>query len=227
MISIAIVKYFYILYEMKITERSDMSRLASLCSAIRHLVRTRPSPGAYEADRPASLAEIVAASAFLDFGGMPSGDWLHAWEATVERDRRPEGDELPSTALRPGRAIGNKCSGKSVGKKIIGLERHRSEHAAYDFVGRPVFPFRDRDGALMLSIDSLNGPPRMGLDDRPRALELALCVAAFGFIAGMLVLAHPALPTSRGATPIKADAGAAASASMPPATALTRLTGRR
>jgi hypothetical protein len=78
-----------------------MSRLAYVLGAIGNMVRARPTPRECEIDRPASFAEIVAASAFLDFGGMPSGDWLHAWEASVDADRRPKGEDLPAANVLP------------------------------------------------------------------------------------------------------------------------------
>jgi hypothetical protein len=31
-----------------------------------------------EPEQPVSFAEIVAASSFLDFGGLPAGRWIHA-----------------------------------------------------------------------------------------------------------------------------------------------------
>jgi hypothetical protein len=198
-----------------------MSRLASLFSARWHLARTRSGSSGCEADRPASFAEIVAASAFLDFGGMPSGDWLHAWEASVNRDRGLNDEELAPRPAASQRASGNKRIGDGVGAEIIAFEPHRPEHAAYDFVGRGAFPFRDRSGALMLLVGTLNGPLRMRLDCEPRALDLALCTAAFGFIAGLLVFAHPALSTNRAANPDPTRAIAAVTASMPIGTALS------
>jgi hypothetical protein len=199
-----------------------MSRLASLCSAIQHLAQTHSPPRERDADRPASFAEIVAASAFLDFGGMPSGDWLHAWEASIERDRRPE-DEKLAAAADARQQPENKRIGESFEKEIIVFGPHRPEDAAYDFIGRAAFPFRNRDGAPMLLIDKLNGPSAMRLDIEFRALDLAMCVAAFGFIAGMLALAHPALPTSDTANAAATQAAAAVIASTPTGTPLTRL----
>jgi hypothetical protein len=199
-----------------------MSRLASLCSAMQHLVHTRSSPRARDADRPASFAEIVAASAFLDFGGMPSGDWLHAWEASIERDRRPEDEKLAPAADAP-QLLENKRIGESFEKEIIVFGPLRPKHAAYDFIGHAAFPFRNRDGASMLLIDKLDGPSCMRRGVEFRALDLAMCVAAFGFIAGVLALAHPALPTSHTANAAATQAAAAVIASTPTGTPLTRL----
>jgi hypothetical protein len=73
----------------------------------------------------------------------------------------------------------------------------------------------------MLLVDTLNGPPRMRLDCEPRALDFALCTAAFGFIASLLVFSHPALPTNRAANPDTTRAVAAVTASTPIGTALS------
>jgi hypothetical protein len=51
-----------------------MGQIAQILGAVRH-----PAPaGAREPERPVSFAEITAASAFLDFGGVPDGHWSHA-----------------------------------------------------------------------------------------------------------------------------------------------------
>jgi hypothetical protein len=113
MVSIAIVKYLCILLMTRLVqEHSDMSRLARIFGAIRHPRRARPSPRDCGTDRPVSSAELVAASAFLDFGGMPSGDWLHAWEASLERDCRLKSEELALVMVMPQRTAGNKNIGE-------------------------------------------------------------------------------------------------------------------
>jgi hypothetical protein len=199
-----------------------MGRLASLFSAVWHSADPRSASSRCESDRPASFAEIVAASAFLDFGGMPSGDWLHAWEASVNRDHRRDGEERAPRPAASQRASGYKYIGDGVNEEIIAFAPHRPEHAACDFIGHGAFPFRDRSGAPMLLVDALNGPSRMRLGCEPRALDLALCTAAFGLIAGLLVFAHPTLPTNRTANPDTARAVAAVTASTPIGTALSR-----
>ena len=58
------------------------------------------------------------------------------------------------------------------------------------------------------------------------AVDVAMCVAAFGFIVGTLVLAHPTSPTSHAPSAINAEVGAAAAARNPAGTTLSGLTGR-
>jgi hypothetical protein len=173
-----------------------MSRLAYVLGAIGNMVRARPTPRECEIDRPASFAEIVAASAFLDFGGMPSGDWLHAWEASVDADRRPKGEDLPAANVLPPRALGNKCIGKGGHQEKTVFHPRRPKHAASEFAGHEAFPFRSPARAPMLLADKLDGHFHMRIGSESGALELAMCVAVFGFIAGLIAFAHPALPTS-------------------------------
>jgi hypothetical protein len=198
-----------------------MSRLARALDAIRYLAGVRASPHECGTDRPASFAEIIAASAFLDFGGMPSGDWLHAWEASMEHDRRLKDEESPPTQAMPQTALGNKRIGKSLdqGKTIFGPRQ--SQHAAFDFTGDNAFLFRSPDRRLMLLVDKSNGQFQMRVDGEPRTLDVAMCVAAFGFIAGLLAFAHPTFPVSR--TSSATAQAAAAETPAPYETTLTRL----
>jgi hypothetical protein len=173
-----------------------MSRLTYVFGAIGHMMRTRPTPREGEIDRPASFAEIVAASAFLDFGGMPSGDWLHAWEASVNADRRSKNEDLPAANVLPPRALGNKSIGKGAHQKKTVFHPRRSKHAVSEFTGADAFPFRSPARAPMLLVGKLDGHFHMRIGSESGALELAMCVAVFGFIAGLIAFAHPALPTS-------------------------------
>jgi hypothetical protein len=173
-----------------------MSRLAYVLGAIGHMVRARPKPRECEIDRPASFAEIVAASALLDFGGMPSGDWPHAWEAAVDADRRPKDEDLPAANVLPKRALGNKCIGKGPRQERIVFHPRRPKHGASEFAGHDAFPFRSPARAPMLLVDKLDGHFHMRIGSESGALELTMCVAVFGFIAGLIAFAHPALPTS-------------------------------
>jgi hypothetical protein len=88
-----------------------MIRLARVLGAMRHMVRICRPPRECATDRPASFAEVVAASAFLDFGGMPTGDWLHAWEASSARDCRLNNEEPRSDMPMSRRTTGNKGIG--------------------------------------------------------------------------------------------------------------------
>jgi hypothetical protein len=202
-----------------------MSRLVRVFSAIRHLARTRSSPRECQIDRPASFAEIVAASAFLDFGGMPSGDWLHAWEASVEPDRRLTNEERLPETVAPRGTPGNKYIDQSSEREKTIPDPCRPQHASCDFTGRAASLFRGRDGAPMLLIDKVTGASRMRPVSEPAALDLAMCVAAFGFVAGLLMFAHPALPTNRTANATAAEDAAAGSTQN--ATALSRLAAPR
>jgi hypothetical protein len=67
----------------------------------------------------------------------------------------------------------------------------------------------------------------MHLDREPGALDLAMCIAAFGFIAGVLVFAHPALMTIRTANAPTAKAAAAVTAAKPIGTTLSGLAAPR
>jgi hypothetical protein len=195
-----------------------MSRLARFLRTTWSAARDRSSPRECRADRPASFAEIVAASAFLDFGGLPSGDWLHAWEASAEHDRR-----LPAASVLPASKLGNKYIGQDPIEEKTIFDRVRSQHAECDFAGDSALPFRSENGAPMLPIYELKGRSHMRLEP----VDVAMCVAAFGFIVGTLVFAHPTSPTSRTASAIKADTGVAATASKATGTTLSRLTGGR
>jgi hypothetical protein len=227
MVPIAIVKYFGILMDDRKTERFDMSQLAPAFSAIRRLIHGRSSPRECEPDRPVSFAELAAASAFLDFGGMPSGDWLHAWEASIESDRRLTDDERPPATAVPTGRPGNKRIDESLdGEKTV-FHPRPSQHAACDLTGRGAFPFRSQDGAPMLLVDRLSGYLHMRADGESRTPDLAMCVAAFGFIAGVLVFAHPTLPTSRAASATTVEPAIAATTSTQIGTALSQLAAPR
>jgi hypothetical protein len=117
-----------------------MSRLARIFSAVRHLRRARPSPRDCGTDRPVSSAELVAASAFLDFGGMPSGDWLHAWEASLERDCRLKSEELSLVMVTPRRTVGNKNIDEGLAREKTTFDPGRAEHAACYLTGDDAFP---------------------------------------------------------------------------------------
>jgi hypothetical protein len=58
----------------------------------------------------------------------------------------------------------------------------------------------------MLLIDELNGHFCMRRDSRFGVVDLAMCVASFSFIVGMLVPAHPASSTIRPANATTAAA---------------------
>jgi hypothetical protein len=49
----------------------------------------------------------------------------------------------------------------------------------------------------MLLIYKITGISSMRVDNESRALHLAMCAAAFGFVAGLLVFAHPGSLTAR------------------------------
>jgi hypothetical protein len=48
----------------------------------------------------------------------------------------------------------------------------------------------------MLLIDKITGVSPMRVGNESRALHLAMCAAVFGFVAGLLVFAHPASLTA-------------------------------
>jgi hypothetical protein len=48
----------------------------------------------------------------------------------------------------------------------------------------------------MLLIDKITGVSSMRVGNESRALHLAMCAAAFGFVVGLLVFAHPASLTA-------------------------------
>jgi hypothetical protein len=52
----------------------QVGQIVQILGAARHPAQA----GACEPERPMSFAEIAAASAFLDFGGVPDGPWPHA-----------------------------------------------------------------------------------------------------------------------------------------------------
>jgi hypothetical protein len=202
-----------------------MDRLARVFGAIRRLMRNSFSPRECEADRPASFAELAAASAFLDFGGMPSGDWLHAWEASVESDRRLGNKEIPPATVVPHGAPGNRHIGESFEREKAALDPCRPRHAARDLTDRGVFPFHSRDGEPMLLINELNGCSHTRADSELGVLDLAMCIAAFGLVAGVLVFARPTSPTS----PKTNTTTTEAAGTTPPqiGTTLSRLSGQR
>jgi hypothetical protein len=202
-----------------------MSRLARVLRIIWHPAHTRWSPRACETDRPASFAEIVAASAFLDFGGMPSGDWLHAWEASVEPDRRLKDEDIPAANVPPSPSLGNKCIGRGRLEEKTAFNRLRSQHAECDFTDDRSLLFRSRDAAPMLLFDELNGHPHMRL--KLAAVDLAMCVAAFAFVVGTLVFAHPTSPAGHTLSAINAEARAASMELKPTETTLSGLAGGR
>jgi hypothetical protein len=55
-----------------------MGQIAQILGAMRHPAPAGACGGVREPERPVSFAEITAASAFLDFGGVPDGPWPHA-----------------------------------------------------------------------------------------------------------------------------------------------------
>jgi hypothetical protein len=182
-----------------------MTRLAHVLSTLLRIVRTRRWPREYETDRPASFAEVVAASAFLDFGGMPSGDWLHAWEASSERDCHVKNEEPRSDMPLPRQTIENKSIGGALNTEKNIFDPGRAKHAACDLTRGPGFPFRARDAAPMLLVDKVSGVSAMRPVNGSPTLHFAMCVAAFGFVVGLLVFAHPALPLTHTNTAISSS----------------------
>jgi hypothetical protein len=55
-----------------------MGQIARILGAVRHPTQAGACDRLREPERPVSFAEITAASAFLDFGGVPDGPWPHA-----------------------------------------------------------------------------------------------------------------------------------------------------
>jgi hypothetical protein len=55
-----------------------MGQIARILGAVRPPAPAGACDGLREPERPVSFAEITAASAFLDFGGVPDGHWPHA-----------------------------------------------------------------------------------------------------------------------------------------------------
>jgi hypothetical protein len=156
-----------------------MSRLARFFGAARCVVLSRLSPRDGKTDRPASSAEIVAASAFVDFGGIPSGDWLHAWDATTATNRRPVDDERLAAPAIP---FENKRDGEDRDRQKTISGPDRRQYATYDFTDCEPSLFHRRDG------DSVFRGREAAM------LDLAMCVAAFGFVAVILLFVHPGAP---------------------------------
>jgi hypothetical protein len=53
------------------------------------------------ADRPIGMPEMIMASAFLDFGGMPDERFLHEWRIPRERANRHPQDRNAGTRTAP------------------------------------------------------------------------------------------------------------------------------
>jgi hypothetical protein len=113
-----------------------MTQLARVFSTQRQRTRARSSPRECEPVRPASFAEIVAASAFLDFGGIPSGDCRPAWEASIESDRRLRNEELLSAKVGPRDAPVNKYIDESLDREKTIFDPHRPQHLRFYPSGR-------------------------------------------------------------------------------------------
>jgi hypothetical protein len=131
------------------TGAREMGQIARILGAARHPVQAGACGGERDPERPVSFAEIAAASAFLDFGGVPDG-------------HRPRAGGSPEAAIS------------------------------------------DR---------------RMPLGTEPSIFNFAMCFAAFGIVALVVVFAHPASRTS-GVAAANAAAGsevAAADRSLKPA----------
>jgi len=121
---IAIVKYFYILITLTIVGASEMG-IVQLFGVPTHLVpasleeraiATTAHPVAceveHEPEQPVSFAEIVAASAFLDFGGLPAGLWSHMWRSSEVR-----GFQAMNSEPRPQRSWAQGSSEDNIGEK--------------------------------------------------------------------------------------------------------------
>jgi hypothetical protein len=77
-----------------------MGQIAQILRAVRHPPQAGACDGAREPERPVSFAEITAASAFLDFGGVPDGPWPHA-------GRSPQAAVFDGTASSTARFAGS------------------------------------------------------------------------------------------------------------------------
>ena len=169
-----------------------MRQIAQVLGAVRH-----PAPaGAREPERPVSFAEITAASAFLDFGGVPDGPWPHA-------GRSPQAavsTGAPGTASSTARFVGpdpeqRHCGGP--GGRRITHGRRGSEHVACEIRSPNLFPFLVANRNAMFLVDRLDGIFHMRLGTGPSIINVAMCVAAFGVVALVVVFAHPASRTDR------------------------------
>jgi hypothetical protein len=160
-----------------------MSLFARFFGAARYVALTRLSPRDRKADRPASFAEIVAASAFVDFGGISSGDWLHAWETSTATNRRPADDGRPAASAIPQWTIEDeRDSDYRDDEKTISRRR---QYATYAFADCEPSLFYSRDGDSMFR------------GQQSAMLDLAMCVGAFCFVAVILLFVHPSAPKGR------------------------------
>jgi hypothetical protein len=98
MVSIAIVKLFCILIQVATIGVFDMRQITRILKAVRRPMPTGLRDDWYEPERPVSFVEIAAASALLDFGGIPDGRWSHAWQVRGSGDFQPAHE---TSVLRP------------------------------------------------------------------------------------------------------------------------------
>jgi hypothetical protein len=103
-----------------------MRRIAQILGAVRYQMRACREYER-EPERPISFAEITAASAFLDFGGIPDGCWSHGprlreWEDFLAARARLA---VPPRALRE--PIKNNFIGHSPDGRTNNLRSEGSE----------------------------------------------------------------------------------------------------
>jgi hypothetical protein len=91
-----------------------MGRIAQILGAVRHPMPTGLGDDEREPEQPVSFAEITAASAFLDFGGIPHGRWSH--DTRVSRS----GDFLPAheRPVLPPRVLTAPFENNSIGESV-------------------------------------------------------------------------------------------------------------
>jgi hypothetical protein len=95
----------------------------------------------------------------------------------------------------------------------------RSKHVACEIRSPNLFPFPVANRIAMFLVDRLDGIFHMRLRTEPSIFNFAMCIAAFGVVALVVVFAHPASRTNR-VTAADAAAGsevAAADRSFKPA----------
>jgi hypothetical protein len=76
----------------------EMGQITRILNAVRRPMPAGLRDDGHEPDRPVSFVEIAAASALLDFGGIPDGRWAHAWQVPGCGDFQPAHE---TSVLRP------------------------------------------------------------------------------------------------------------------------------
>jgi hypothetical protein len=167
-----------------------MALVATLFQALSRPVVTTQSELEHEPRQTLTFADILAASAFLDFGGIPDERWNNAWCAAQEHDRFPENEQVHSPRRASCRLVGSDQTIARPQPTQLALRPLALKKKARGLDAMKHVYVRPDNRASVLSNDGTHRGLRAHLTGWS-VLNVAMFIAAFGFVTFVVMFGCP------------------------------------